>query len=69
MKALVKRTDSEGVITYFTIIGLDHNACFKQEDELNDHAYECKTGNTFMIIAWGQNNKWISIFDGKELEL
>lgn len=69
MKALVKRTDSFGEVIYFPVIDPIEESCFDQVDELNSHAYECETGNSFMLIAFNNNGKWISIFDNKEINL
>ena len=52
MIALVKKTDSDGFETKFTIVGFDYNDCYQQVDELNEHARECGTGEDFTIIAY-----------------
>jgi hypothetical protein len=67
MIALIQKTDSFRVISYFTIVGINKSDCFDQVVELNDHAYECKTGNEFRLFAYKIDGKWVSI-DGKSLD-
>lgn len=66
MTGLIRRSDSFGKTSYFTIVGLDERACFDQLRELNSHARECETGNQFALIAYRIEGKWFSV-DGKEL--
>lgn len=69
MIALVKKTDSNGIKTQFTIVGFNCRDCYQQVDELNEYAHECSTGEDFKIIAWKHDQKWLSIYDGEILEL
>lgn len=69
MIALVKKTDSNGLKTQFTIVGFNCRDCYQQVDELNEYAHESGTGEDFKIIAWKHDQKWLSIYDGEILEL
>lgn len=58
MIGLIKEIDSFGDVSYFTIIGNSESNCFDQVCELNDHAYECKTGNQFRIVGYKMDGQW-----------
>lgn len=65
MLGLIRKSDSFGKTSYFTIVGANESDCFNQLCELNSHAYECKTGNEFALIGYKIEGKWFSV-DGKE---
>lgn len=67
MIALIQKTDSFRVISYFTIVGVNKSDCFDQVVELNSHACECETGNEFRIVGYKRDNKWVTI-DGKPMD-
>lgn len=69
MIALVRKTDSNGIKTQFTIVGFNCRDCYQQVDELNEYARTCDTGEDFTIIAWKHDQKWLSIYDGEILTL
>ena len=58
MIGLIKKTDSLGVVSYFTIVGANESSLFDQMSELNDHAYFCDTGNDFRLIGHKINEQW-----------
>lgn len=66
MLGLIRKTDSFGKTTYFTIVGMNESNCFDQLRDLNSHARECETGSKFAFIAYRNGGKWFSI-DGQEL--
>lgn len=66
MTGLVRKSDSFGMVSYFTIVGMTESDCFEQVTELNFHTRQCDTGNRFYLIATRQNGKWYDI-EGKEL--
>ena len=55
MIGLIKKTDSFGDVSYFTIVGANEGSLFDQMSELNDHAYFCDTGNSFRLIGHTQD--------------
>jgi hypothetical protein len=65
MLGLIRKSDSFGKTSYFTIVGANESSCFDQLCELSSHAYECETGNEFALIAYRIEGKWFSV-DGKE---
>ena len=67
MQALVRKNDSFGKATYFTIIGMNMDDCFDQVQELNNHAYHCQTGNHFWLVATREEGVWCSVVDGRKL--
>lgn len=67
MLALIKKTDSFGCVSYFTIVGMSESDCFDQLVELNSHAYYCETGNEFRLVGYKTDNKWATI-DGKPMD-
>ena len=65
MLGLIRKSDSFGKTSYFTIVGANESSLFDQLCELNSHAYECETGNEFALIAHRIEGKWLSV-EGKE---
>ena len=58
MIGLIRKTDSQHHVEYFTITGINESSLFDQMVELNDHAYNCDTGNDFRLIAHRDNGQW-----------
>ena len=58
MIGLIRKTDSQHQVEYFTIVGINESSLFDQMVELNDHAYHCETGNDFRLIAHRDNGQW-----------
>lgn len=67
MIGLIKKIDSFGDVSYFTIVGSSEADCFSQFYELNEHAYECKTGNTFYFIGYKTAGQWMFV-NGEPLD-
>jgi hypothetical protein len=67
MIGLIKKTDSFGDVSYFTIVGANESSLFDQMSELNEHAYYCDTGNEFILIGYRECDKWYTN-DGKPLD-
>lgn len=67
MIGLIKKTDSLGDVSYFTIVGANESSLFDQMSELNEHACYCDTGNEFRLIGYREYDKWYTI-DGKPLD-
>lgn len=61
MIGLVRKSDSDGKTSYFTIVGMDVSDCEGQSSELNRHARTCGTGNRFTLIATRQTGVWYDI--------
>ena len=66
MTGLVRKSDSDGKVSYFTIVGMTEGDCFDQVSELSSHARQCGTGNRFYLVATRQNGTWYDI-EGKTL--
>ena len=66
MTGLVRKSDSDGKVSYFTIVGMTESDCFEQVSELSSHARQCDTGNKFYLVATRQNGIWYDI-EGKKL--
>lgn len=66
MTGLVRKSDSFGMVSYFTIVGMTESECFDQVSELISHARQCNTGNSFYLVATRQNGIWYDI-EGKTL--
>ena len=66
MTGLVRKRDSDGKVSYFTIVGMTEDDCFGQVSELCTHSRECGTGNRFYLAATRQNGVWYDI-DGRQL--
>ena len=66
MTGLVRKSDSDGKVSYFTIVGMNEDNCFSQVSELCTHARECGTGNRFYLVATRQSGVWYDI-EGKTL--
>lgn len=66
MIGLVRKSDSDGKVSYFTIVGINMDDCERQVSELCDHARHCDTGNKFYLVATRQNGVWYDI-EGKTL--
>lgn len=66
MTGLVRKSDSDGKVSYFTIVGITDGDCFKQVSELSSHAKQCGTGNRFYLVAIRQSGTWYDI-EGKPL--
>lgn len=64
MLGLIRKVDSQHQVDYFTIVGINESSLFDQLVDLNDHAYNCDTGNTFRLIAHKDNGQWF-LNDGK----
>ena len=58
MIGLIRKVDSQHNVDYFTITGINESSLFDQTVELNDHAYNCETGNDFRLIAHRDNGQW-----------
>ena len=58
MLGLIRKVDSQHQVSYFTIVGINESSLFDQLVDLNDHAYDCDTGNTFRLIAHKDNGQW-----------
>ena len=58
MLGLIRKVDSQHQVEYFTINGINESSLFDQMVELNDHAYNCDTGNVFRLIAHRDNGQW-----------
>lgn len=61
MRGLVRKCDSDGKVSYFTIVGINQDNCFRQVNELCDHARHCDTGNKFYLVATRQYDAWRDI--------
>ena len=66
MTGLVRKSGSDGKVSYFTIVGMTESDCFDQVSELSSHARQCGTGNRFYLVATRQNGTWYDI-EGKTL--
>ena len=58
MIGLIRKVDSQHQVEYFTITGINESSLFDQMVELNNHAYQCMTGNDFRLIAHRDNGQW-----------
>ena len=58
MIGLIRKTDSQHQVEYFTITGINESSLFDQMVELKNHAYQCMTGNDFRLIAHRDNGQW-----------
>lgn len=67
MRALVERTDSFGDKSRFWIAGIDHKACWKQIDILQECSNECCEGNYYNILVWEEFGIYRSAFTGQIL--
>ena len=66
MIGLVRKKDSFGMLSYFTIVGLTEDDCFGQVSELSWHSRHCDTGNRFYLVATRKDGVWYDI-EGKKL--
>jgi hypothetical protein len=66
MTGLVRKSDSDGKVSYFTIVGMTEDDCFSQVSELCTWSRKCGTGNRFYLVATRQNGVWYDI-EGKTL--
>lgn len=66
MTGLVRKSDSDGKVSYFTIVGMNEDDCFGQVSELCAHSRECGTGNRFYLVATRKEGVWYDI-EGKPL--
>lgn len=67
MQALIRKNDSFGKATYFTIVGMNVDDCFDHVSDLNNHAYHCQTGSHFWLVATREEGVWYSVVDGRKL--
>ena len=58
MIGLIRKTDSQHNVEYFTVIGINESSLFDQMVELNDYAYYTCNGNDFRLIAHRDNGQW-----------
>lgn len=66
MTGLVRKSDSDGKVSYFTIVGMNEDDCFGQVSELSRHSRQCDTGNRFYLVATRKDGVWYDI-EGKPL--
>ena len=66
MMGLVRKSDSFGMLSYFTIVGTSEMDCHRQVSELNHYGDLCEIRARFSLIATRQNGTWYDI-EGKPL--
>ena len=66
MTGLVRKRDSFGMLSYFTIVGKSEMDCHRQVSELNHYGDLCEIRARFFLVATQQNGVWYDI-EGKVL--
>ena len=66
MTGLVRKRDSFGMLSYFTIVGTSEMDCHRQVSELNHYGDLCEILARFSLVATRQNGTWYDV-EGKPL--
>jgi hypothetical protein len=61
MTGLVRKRDSFGMLSYFTIVGTSEMDCHRQVSELNHYGDLCEIRARFSLVATQQNGVWYDV--------